>query len=62
MAALRESEQRSVLVAMVLALGMLTIDATIVRVALPAIQRDLDLSDVAQQVARRHATARRLAA
>ncbi len=49
MAALRESEQRSVLVAMVLALGMLTIDATIVRVALPAIQRDLDLSDVAQQ-------------
>lgn len=49
MAALRESDKRSVLVAMVLALGMLTIDATIVRVALPAIQRELDLSDVAQQ-------------
>lgn len=44
-----DARPRRVLVAMVLALGMLTIDATIVRVALPAIQRDLDLSDVAQQ-------------
>lgn len=34
---------------MVLAMGMLTIDATIVRVALPSIQRELDLTDVAQQ-------------
>lgn len=45
----RSTSRRSVLIAMVLALGTLTIDATIVRVALPAIQRDLDLSDVAQQ-------------
>lgn len=45
----RSAAQRGVLVAMVLALGTLTIDGTIVRVALPAIQRDLDISDVAQQ-------------
>lgn len=45
----RPTSPRSVLIAMVLALGTLTIDATIVRVALPAIQRDLDISDVAQQ-------------
>ena len=34
---------------MTLALGMLTIDVTVVRVALPSIQRELGLSDVAQQ-------------
>lgn len=45
----RSASQRGVLIAMVLALGTLTIDGTIVRVALPAIQRDLDISDVAQQ-------------
>lgn len=49
MAPIRTPAARSVLIAMVLALGTLTIDATIVRVALPAIQRDLDISDVAQQ-------------
>jgi EmrB/QacA subfamily drug resistance transporter len=39
---------RWVLVAMVLSLGMLTIDVTVVRVALPAIQRELGTSDVVQ--------------
>ena len=38
-----------VLAAMILALGMLTIDVTVVRVALPTIQRDLGVSDVEQQ-------------
>jgi EmrB/QacA subfamily drug resistance transporter len=38
-----------VLTTMAAALGILTIDATIVRVALPSIQHDLAMSDVAEQ-------------
>jgi EmrB/QacA subfamily drug resistance transporter len=41
--------QWGVLAAATLALGMMTIDVSIVRVALPTIQDDLELSDAAQQ-------------
>ena len=39
----------AVLAAATLALGMMTIDVSIVRVALPTIQQELDASDVSQQ-------------
>ncbi len=42
------SRRSPVLVAMILALGMLTIDVTVVRVALPSIQRELGISAVEQ--------------
>jgi EmrB/QacA subfamily drug resistance transporter len=44
-----EGSRYLVLVAMILALGMLTIDVTVVRVALPTIQQELGASDVEQQ-------------
>ena len=44
-----ERSRNLVLVAMILALGMLTIDVTVVRVALPTIQRELGASNVEQQ-------------
>jgi EmrB/QacA subfamily drug resistance transporter len=44
-----ERSRYLVLAAMILALGMLTIDVTVVRVALPTIQRELGISNVAQQ-------------
>ncbi len=44
-----ERSRNLVLVAMILALGMLTIDVTVVRVALPTIQRELGVSSVEQQ-------------
>jgi EmrB/QacA subfamily drug resistance transporter len=48
-APISKAAQRAVLVAMVLALGVLTIDVTVVRVALPTMQRELGLSDIGQQ-------------
>jgi EmrB/QacA subfamily drug resistance transporter len=44
-----EKQRWLVLAAATLALGMMTIDVSIVRVALPTIQRELDASDVSQQ-------------
>ena len=44
-----EKQRWLVLAAATLALGMMTIDTSIVRVALPTIQRELDASDVSQQ-------------
>ncbi|MDX6582624.1 MAG: hypothetical protein QOI10_1808 [Solirubrobacterales bacterium] len=44
-----ETRRWWVLAAATLALGMMTIDVSIVRVALPTIQRELDASDVSQQ-------------
>jgi EmrB/QacA subfamily drug resistance transporter len=44
-----EARRWWVLAAATLALGMMTIDTSIVRVALPTVQRELDASDVSQQ-------------
>src|SRR5688572_32618989 len=44
-----ETRRWWVLAAATLALGMMTIDVSIVRVALPTIQEELDASDVSQQ-------------
>ena len=44
-----ETRRWWVLAAATLALGMMTIDVSIVRVALPTIQQELDASDVSQQ-------------
>src|SRR5918995_4748910 len=49
LAATPETRRWWVLAAATLALGMMTIDVSIVRVALPTIQQELDASDVSQQ-------------